>query len=408
MPLPAQWIAALTADHQINIYSTDQLVASVTAKRNVRIAQFAPGPGPAMKPLIKVARFDPTRTATFKLIDLLLAIGEITTPPVPNFADISSTWAVLRYVWAFDIPPTGRVGRLKLSDTARELDRHQKTLLSDQMGIGMAKYVMSRFFSVHKALDVSVALLDVNRWAAIQTFARSPDYFFFNNPAGNLFVVECKGNQSSRNQTYHQLQSGSEQLPSIVFTNGRQVTSLVIGSCLLPNRTNVYVLDPPLGKDEQPEDSEKAAREGKKTWRIQAPERFQADIQRIHAAKLLAYSGDYPQALKLAPSDVPERRAALASKPRRLSTRQNDFGTFEGTTESVVTTDGVRVRIFRGISLPIKRAVIENAEEFYDDTSIERLTGEHGYANYSVETGRRMTVGSVSESGAVLEVSISG
>jgi hypothetical protein len=155
MPLPAQWITALNADHQINIYSNDRLVTSVTAKRNARIAQFRPDPSPAMKPLIKVARFDPRRTATLKLIDLLLAIGGITTPPVPNFADISSTWAVLRYVWAFDTPPTGRLGRLKLSGTARELDRHQKTFLSDQMGVGIAKYVMSRFFSVHKAVDVN-------------------------------------------------------------------------------------------------------------------------------------------------------------------------------------------------------------------------------------------------------------
>ncbi len=161
------------------------------------------------------------------------------SPGARTYADISSTWAVLRYVWAFDAPAPGKIGNLKLSDTARELDRHQKTLLSDQMGIGMAKYVMSRFFGVHKALDVSVALLDVSRWAAIQTFARSPDYFFYNDPAGELFVVECKGNQSSRNQTYHQLQSGSEQLPSISFRNGRNVMSLVIGCCLLRERTNV-------------------------------------------------------------------------------------------------------------------------------------------------------------------------
>jgi hypothetical protein len=408
MPVPAQWIAALMANHRINVYSTDTLITSVIAKRNARIAQFPVGAAPLMKPLAKVTRFDPGRTATFKLIDLLLAIGEITTPPVPNFADISSTWAVLRYVWAFDIPPAGTVGRLKLSQTARELDRHQKTLLSDQMGVGMAKYVMSRFFSLHKALDVSVAVRDVNRWAAAQTFARSPDYFFYNNPTRSLFVVECKGNQSSLNETYHQLQSGSEQLPSIIFTNGRQVTSLVIGTCLAGDQTNVYVLDPPGNGDDAAEDSEKAHREGKNAWRIQAPERFQADIQRIHAAKLLAYSGDYPEALKLAAHDVPQLRAALATAPRVLSRRRNDFGTFEGTTESVVTVDGVRVRIFRGISLPTKRAAIENAEEFYEDRVIKRLSGEHGYANYTIENKSRTTVGIVSGSGAVMEISISG
>lgn len=406
MPLPAQWIAALTANHQINVYSTDALINSVVAKRNDRLAQYPAGAAPLMKPLARVPRFNPGRTATLKLIDLLLAVGEITTPPVPNFADISSTWAVWRYVWAFDVPPQGTLGQLRLSQTARELDRHQKTLLSDQIGVGMAKFVMSRFFSLHKAIDVSVAVLDVNRWAAIQTLARSPDYFFYNNPAGTLYVVECKGNQSSLNETYHQLQSGSEQLPSIVFANRRRVTSLVIGTCLVGDQTNVYVIDPPGGKGDD-QDSEKAYREGDNVWRIQSPERFQADLQRVYAAKLLAYSGDYPEALKLAAHDVPERRAALATAPRVFSRKQNDFGTFEGTIERVETTDGVRARIFRGISLQTKRAALENAEDFHDDTSVRRAVGDLGYANYATGTNRRMTIGSVSGSGAMLEVSIS-
>ncbi len=405
MPLPAQWIAALTANHQISVYSTNALIASVAAKRNARLAQFQAGGAPAMKPLAKVMRFDPGRTATLRLIDLLLAIGEITTPPVPNFADISSTWAVWRYVWAFDVPPQGTLGRLKLSETARELDRHQKTLLSDQIGVGMAKFVMSRFFSVHKATDVSVAVLDVNRWAAIQTLARSPDYFFYNNPAGSLYIVECKGNQSSLNETYHQLQSGSEQLPSIVFTPPRQVSSLVIGTCLGADETNVYVIDPPAGEGDG-EDLEKARREGN-VWKIQSPKRFQADLQRIYAAKLLAYSGDYPEALKLAAQDVPARRATLATAPRVFSRKHNDFGTFEGTIERVETTDGVHARIFRGISLQLKRAAIESPEDFAADTSISRAIGDYGYSNYATGTRRRMTVGSVSGSGAMLEVSIS-
>src|SRR5437763_4990509 len=114
MPLPQQWIDALTGEHQIEVSSTDALVTAVTAKRVARIARFPPGNAPPMKPLANVRLFDPPLRATLKLNDLLLAIGEITTPPVPNFSDISSTWAILRYAWAFD-SFGGAVGRLQLS-----------------------------------------------------------------------------------------------------------------------------------------------------------------------------------------------------------------------------------------------------------------------------------------------------
>jgi hypothetical protein len=171
------------------------------------------------------------------------------------------------------------------------------------------------------------------------------------------------------------------------------------------DETNVYAIDPPAAGGDD-EDLEKARREGN-VWKIQSASRFQADLQRIYAAKLLAYSGDYPEALKLAAQDVPKRRAALATAPRVFSRKRNDFGTFEGTVERVETTDGVHAQIFRGISLQMKRAAIESPEDLAGETSIRHAIGDKGYANYATGTSRLMRVGSVSGSGAMLEFSIS-
>ncbi|MDQ2918567.1 MAG: hypothetical protein M3R10_01665, partial [Verrucomicrobiota bacterium] len=87
--------------------------------------------GVPMKPLALVAEFNPPAFEEFHIIELLHALGETTTPPVPNYADLSATWAMVRYIWAFDRAPSGIAAPLRLSPTARTLDFHQKTLLSD-------------------------------------------------------------------------------------------------------------------------------------------------------------------------------------------------------------------------------------------------------------------------------------
>src|SRR5439155_27068403 len=84
------------------------------------------------------------RSVLIRPIHMLHALGRITTPPVTELLDLSSTWAEIRYVWAFQPNRAGLRNRsLRLSSAVKELDSHQKTLLSDEFGVGFAAYYMA-------------------------------------------------------------------------------------------------------------------------------------------------------------------------------------------------------------------------------------------------------------------------
>src|SRR4051794_7176076 len=101
MPLPQQWIDALTARHRVRVSSTAELLQGVST---VRAARLVNSPQAKMKPIAVVPGYEPPVFHEFQLFELLHALGEITTPPAPNFADLSATWAIWRYAWAFDVP----------------------------------------------------------------------------------------------------------------------------------------------------------------------------------------------------------------------------------------------------------------------------------------------------------------
>jgi hypothetical protein len=77
-------------------------------------------------------------------VDMLHALGRITTPAVTELIDLSSTWAEIRYIWAFrpNFNPNS-LRALRLNPNVKALDFHQKTLLSDEFGVGFAAYFMS-------------------------------------------------------------------------------------------------------------------------------------------------------------------------------------------------------------------------------------------------------------------------
>ena len=96
------------------------------------------------------------------------------------------------------------------------------------------------------ALNEQVLLVEL-------TEAASPDYLFWNAAQTAYYVVECKGTRCSRNVALEQLRRGTEQVPSLRFTDGRQPpTALVVGTRLTGKGTEVLVIDPPPD-EESPE-----------------------------------------------------------------------------------------------------------------------------------------------------------
>jgi hypothetical protein len=88
---------------------------------------------PASKPPAIVATLATTISIDIRPVDPLRKIGDLTTPADVNMASLSASWATRRYFWAI-APPKGARPKFKLSQDARAMDFHQKTLLSDEFG----------------------------------------------------------------------------------------------------------------------------------------------------------------------------------------------------------------------------------------------------------------------------------
>jgi hypothetical protein len=173
----------LQNDCTVRLDSSAGIVQKVQQQIAARQASFqAKGKQPPLaKTPAAVLTVANTPRLVIRAIDLLREIGELTTPSWANMAALSASWATRRYFWA--IADAGRSGMpLRLNDDVKEMDFHQKTLLSDEFGMGMAGLVVERLFNAAQFVDVSVA------FAGPRTLPRRSSC---RNDATGLLDVEC-------------------------------------------------------------------------------------------------------------------------------------------------------------------------------------------------------------------------
>jgi hypothetical protein len=125
------------------------------------------------------------------------------------------------------------------------MERHQKTLLSDEFGVGFAALLLEQLFGASRTVDVQFALADPTQYFNVThgPTASAPDYLMW-VPGGQVYVVECKGCQTSKSAALNQLRRGMEQLPTILIP-GAVTPQLVVATHLGKTNTTVYILDPP-------------------------------------------------------------------------------------------------------------------------------------------------------------------
>jgi hypothetical protein len=296
---------------------------------------------------------------------MLHRLGVVTTPAVENLADICSTWAYFRYLWAFEIPSAGATNPLlRLSDAARQIDFHQKGLLSDQIGVGMAALLLGIYLNAPLAADVSVAM-DDPAWPIDLQYDTSPDYLFFDATQTNLFVVECKGTQTSRAASLEQLRRGTEQVPSLTFTDGRIPPSLVIATCLTKRGTRILLIDPP--GDDNRQLPERPERVGPREWRVRNDAEFGRATRLISEAKLLSFAGaDQAAASKLerAHTRIPRTPRSV---PRESEISENEFGTFRGIRQRVGLKDRFKIDVFQALDTSVLEAFLSEEQARTDE-----------------------------------------
>jgi hypothetical protein len=218
------------------------------------------------------------------------------------------------------------------------LDFHQKTLLSDEFGVGFAALYMSAFERATNPVDVFIAKrsgqVQIRGWSRRSL----PDYIFKGPRKNQYYIVECKGTQSAKSAAINQLQRGSEQVVTVDIAPPARVTRLVIASWLQQGIT-IFVIDPDSRREPQT----------LSRWSTE-------EISRFAHAKQLSYVGDHKGAATLL-KDMIEPTSDLVLDERRLGIRETDFGTFLGAEESITMPDGHLIRMFRGIQGDVYRAI---------------------------------------------------
>jgi hypothetical protein len=234
-------------------------------------------------------------------ITLLHAIGRITTPVIPKLADLSSTWALYRYVWAF----AAQDNDLCLSSFAKDIDSHQKALLSDEVGVGMAYWLFRELFKAQAVIDVDVILRNSQIASmmgippVMQHLDTVPDYIFA-LPNNEYAIVECKGSQSGKSTAQTQIRRGLEQVPSIVFADGQTAQEFVVATLLSTNNTLVYVVDPPADSADSSDETSRSERSSsRRKFTIRDKRAFDQSVRRLHAAHLLSFAGAGGEAISI-------------------------------------------------------------------------------------------------------------
>lgn len=207
-------------------------------QRNLKVSiDKSTWPGTGMQPSFPATFHDGLSTYALNIPAMLLMIGYLTTPTSSTGVSLSEFWAWVRYLAAI-----GRQSDLSLTQSFGELDAHQKTILSDDFGMGVpilwlceklsfvqivdGRYFMQRIASSLGATQARTAKRGPNK---------TPD-FVAQDVSGMWHVIECKGTQSGSEYSLKQLgvkgppaTGGVAQKCSIQFPPGYTGQRLVCG-----------------------------------------------------------------------------------------------------------------------------------------------------------------------------------
>ena len=205
----------------------------------------------------------PTRVeqVDFSIPAVLLTIGVLTTPSHAVGVSLSEFWAWVRYLHAISEEPD-----LRVTNAFADLDAHQKTILSDDFGMGFPMHWLLDRLQIGPVCDgryfieqVSASIGAVAAKTAKRGPNKSPD-FVAQDIAGAWHVIECKGTQSGRDYSKRQLGTvgppavgALAQKRTITFPAGhtgqRLACGLTIGIQNGPEPSWLRVVDPSLDNE---------------------------------------------------------------------------------------------------------------------------------------------------------------
>ena len=157
-----------------------------------------------------------------------------TMPPVQYDFDLSALWAWLRYGPAIDSSPS-----LKLRKEWADIDPHQKTVLSDELGIGFTTQLFAEELDFRLYADtqyvVNVAMPGdyTFKRSGKRGPSKSPDYLAVDG-SGRVHVLECKGTQSSVKALESAIAGGLAQKGNLNVGTGTPLTHCLVAGLFIP------------------------------------------------------------------------------------------------------------------------------------------------------------------------------
>lgn len=163
-------------------------------------------PGPGVRPLFPKSFASGNSSYDLNIPAMLMMIGYLTTPTSSTGVSLSEFWAWIRYLAAIS-----NEKHLGLTSSFAELDAHQKTILSDDFGMGVPLLWLCDKLPLEQIVDgkyfmqkIAASVGAIQRRTAKRGPNKTPD-FVVRDSAGKWHVIECKGTQSGSEYSRKQL-----------------------------------------------------------------------------------------------------------------------------------------------------------------------------------------------------------
>ncbi|MBW1749323.1 MAG: hypothetical protein JRJ37_01205 [Deltaproteobacteria bacterium] len=176
-----------------------------------------------------------------KVLNVLLTLlytAIWTRPPVQLGFSLSDCWAWLRYFPAID-----NQNILKLTQEWSHIDPHQKTILSDDFGVGVSTWLLHETLDFKYYVDTIYLLNTLNPGLFYlgKTSKRgpnkSPDFIAIDSK-NRFSVIECKGTQSSRDALRKALSRGIPQKSNLHSSGKTKIQNSLVSGIFIPQWEN--------------------------------------------------------------------------------------------------------------------------------------------------------------------------
>lgn len=175
--------------------------------------------------------------------DLLVALIHTalwTRPPVSHGIHLSDFWAWLRYHRAI----SQKELELRLCEEWQDVDPHQKTILSDELGVGFTTYLLCEKLGCLGFVDT----LYLQKQKSLKKYFltgskhkrgrnKSPDYISIDS-RNKLYILECKGTQTSRAALSRAIARGQDQKKSISISRPGLIKHSLVAGLFVPQWKN--------------------------------------------------------------------------------------------------------------------------------------------------------------------------